>query len=244
MPDNKQKCKSCKNRHLPPTGKKCQDKSAQSDKESTKGLRDAAVASKSLATDQENIWMLDGQQIQLQILEQLKQMSQRLDMVEDYVATTSQHRVQASASGTASGKLSTDTVFSSSIKKCSKNKKFRPTLVTSDSSSGESDSPSMEKLNSHAIQREVDKRLRDLNKSSQSPGNCSSSKLKSKRGGNVEVNVKNKVAWPHESILGGVSRQRVTYDQLTLTQWVQGFCKNNLDESCSKKISWFPTLMI
>ena len=77
MPDNKQKCRSCKNRHLPPTGKKCQYKSVQSDEESSKGLRDAAVASNSLATDQGN---LDGQQIQLQILEQLKQMSQRLDI--------------------------------------------------------------------------------------------------------------------------------------------------------------------
>ena len=168
-------------------------------------------------------------------------------MVEDQVATTSQHRAQASTSGTASAKLSTDTVFSSSVKKCSKNKKFRPTLVTSDSSSDESDSPSMERLNSHAIQREVDKRLRDLNQSSHSPGNCSSSKLKSKRGGNVEVNVKNKVSWPHESILGGVSRQRVTYDQLALTQWVQGFCKNILDESCGKKkdimVSYLSDLM-
>ena len=62
--------------------------------------------------------------------------------------------------------------------KCSKTNKFKPTFVTSDSSSDESDSPSMKNLNSHAIQREVDKKLRDLNQSSHSPGNCSSSKLK------------------------------------------------------------------
>ena len=105
----------------------------------------------------------------------------------------------------------------------------------------------MEKLNSHVIQREVDKRLRNLNQSSHSPGNCSSSELKSKRGRNVEVNVKNKLAWPHKSILGGVSRQRVTYDQLTLTHLVQGFGKNILDESCSKKkdimVSYLSDLM-
>ena len=29
---------------------------------------------------------------------------------------------------------------------------------------------------------------------------------------------------------GGVSHQRVTYDQLSLTQWVQGFCRNVLEE--------------
>ena len=156
-------------------------------------------------------------------------------MVEDQVATTSQQTVQASTSGTAAGKLSTDTVFSSSVKKCSKTKKFRPTIVTSDSSSNESDSPSMEKLRSHAIQKKVDKRLRDLNQSSHSPGNCNSSKVTSKRGGSVEVNVKNMVAWPHESILSGVNRQRVTYDQLMLTQWVQGLCKNILEESCNER---------
>ena len=53
MPDNKQKCKGCKNRHLPPTGKNVSTKSTQSDQESTKG--DAVVASNSLATDQENL---------------------------------------------------------------------------------------------------------------------------------------------------------------------------------------------
>ena len=44
------------------------------------------------------------------------------------------------------------------------------------------------------------------------------------------MSVKNKVLWPHEPILGGAQRQRVSYDQLSLTQWVQGFCKNILEE--------------
>ena len=40
----------------------------------------------------------------------------------------------------------------------------------------------------------------------------------------------------HEAILGGVNRQRLTYDQLSITQWVQGFCKNALEEeSYSRK---------
>ena len=33
--------------------------------------------------------------------------------------------------------------------------------------------------------------------------------------------VKHKVAWPHEPILGGVNRLRMTYNQLSLSQWVQ-----------------------
>ena len=38
------------------------------------------------------------------------------------------------------------------------------------------------------------------------------------------------MAWPHEAILGGTTRSRVSYDQLTMSQWVQGFCKNMLEE--------------
>ena len=30
--------------------------------------------------------------------------------------------------------------------------------------------------------------------------------------------------------MGGVNRQRVNYDQLSLTQWIQGFTKNVLEE--------------
>ena len=56
-------------------------------------------------------------------------------------------------------------------------------------------------------------------------------KIKSKRGGAVEVIVKHKVTWPHEAILGGVTHTQVTYDQLSLSQWVQGFARNILDES-------------
>ena len=68
-----------------------------------------------------------------------------------------------------------------------------------------------------------------------------------KGGGNVEVSVKRKVSWPHESILGGVSRQRITYDQLSLTQWVQGFCKNILEQKSSERknimVSYLSDLM-
>ena len=37
-----------------------------------------------------------------------------------------------------------------------------------------------------------------------------------------------------EHILGGPTRQRVTYDNLSLTQFIQGFVKNVLDEPCQK----------
>ena len=33
----------------------------------------------------------------------------------------------------------------------------------------------------------------------------------------------------------GVTHQRITYDQLSLTQWVQGFCKNILEQKSSSR---------
>ena len=90
-------------------------------------------------------------------------------------------------------------------------------------------------LKSQSMQRKVDKRIRELNGCSHLSGTECSGKYKSKRGGNVDIPVKNKVLWPHEAILGGINRQRVTYDHLSLTQWVQGFCKNILDEKSSQR---------
>ena len=78
-------------------------------------------------------------------------------------------------------------------------------------------------LKSPQLQKKVDKRIRQLEHSSQCSGRDAACKHKSKRGGNVEVSVKTKVSWPHEPILGGVNRQRINYDQLSLTQWVHGF---------------------
>ena len=74
-------------------------------------------------------------------------------------------------------------------------------IVSSDSSSDESDTPSLELLRSKKLQKQVDKRIRKLNHCSQSPGKeCET--LKSKRGGGVDIVVKQKVHWPHEAILG------------------------------------------
>ena len=39
----------------------------------------------------------------------------------------------------------------------------------------------------------------------------------------MEVMVANRVKWPHEYVLSGVAKERVTYDQLSVTQWVAGF---------------------
>ena len=85
MPDNKQKCKNCKNRHLPPTGKKCRYvDNAESDAEPN-GLRDAATASVSLDMDQADP---GGQRIQEEILVQLKKMSHSIGRAVDFFHST------------------------------------------------------------------------------------------------------------------------------------------------------------
>ena len=56
---------------------------------------------------------------------------------------------------------------------------------------------------SEIIQGKVNARLRELEVINETSGMHSSTKLKSKRGGPVNVYVKHKVAWPHEAILGG-----------------------------------------
>ena len=155
MPDRKQSCKTCKTRHLPPTGKKCQFKnSVESDKSVPNGLRDAAASSELLDTDQVD---LGRQRLQLEILSQLKKVSQRLDMVEDQVAGGMQQATQASAGSPGTAKLSTDSVIVSS-QKSKRVKKFKPPVESSTSSSDDSDSdiPSLEKLRSHVLQRKVD----------------------------------------------------------------------------------------
>ena len=54
------------------------------------------------------------------------------------------------------------------------------------------------------------------------------------RGGSVEVMVKHKVKWPHEYILSGSNKERVSYDQLSVVQWVAGFCRIMKEEKNSE----------
>ena len=46
--------------------------------------------------------------------------------------------------------------------------------------------------------------------------------------------VANRVKWPHEYVLSGVSKERVTYDQLSVTQWVAGFGRIMKEEKNSE----------
>ena len=64
------------------------------------------------------------------------------------------------------------------------------------------------------IQRQVDHRLHELEDCSFSPKG-KKQKIKLKRGGNVDVIVSKRVSWPHDAVLGGSSRQRMSYDHFT-----------------------------
>ena len=43
--------------------------------------------------------------------------------------------------------------------------------------------------------------------------------------------VKNRVKWPHEYVLSGLNKGRVTYDHLNVTQWEAGFGRTMRDKS-------------
>ena len=70
------------------------------------------------------------------------------------------------------------------------------------------------------LQARVGQRLKELAETDK-PG----TKIKSLRGGNVEVIVPNKIKWPHEYVLSGSAKERVQYDHLSITQLVAGFCR-------------------
>ena len=192
-------------------------------------FRDAAIKRSSPFADAGN-----GQLIQEQILQQLQKVNQRLDKVKHRMAEDEDTR------GRSRGKLSTETFSQAGNSKSTSREQW-----SSGSSSDESEAPSLQYLKSKTLQQRVDRRIRDLDEATSSQGK--KEKNKSKRGGNIEVHVKNKVSWPHEAILGGVSRQKISCDQLSLTQWVQGFCQNILEENCPEKkdimISYMADLM-
>ena len=158
--------------------------------------------------------------IQVKVLEELQKVNRRLDSVEEDMATVKKTTHQKT------GKLSK---FSKSkLKQC------KTSIVSeSESSSDEPIVPSLTVLKTSSdIQNQVDKRLRQLQEASAS--SSGKNYFKSKRGGNVDYVVKNKVAWPQDTILGGHNRQTVTYEQLNLTQRFQGFGQNILDEKSHK----------
>ena len=213
---NKKFSKKCGDKHVPPTGRNCVKSSPVNQLQSSPVSLSSTEASqftvkKTSSADQ-------ATELQQEILKELHRVNSRLETVEQDMVTVKQatHTQTQKISGFAKSKVS-DTEMSSS---------------ESHDSSDDSLVPSLNVLKSKkSIQRKVDQRLKQLQDAS-AVKSGSREKFKSKRGGNVDCLVKNKIAWPQDTVLGGHSRQRVTYDQLSLTQWVQGFAKNIIEEKC------------
>ena len=92
--------------------------------------------------------------------------------------------------------------------------------------------PSLADMRQNAnIQEKVDQRIKELQQLS-NPG--TDSKIKSLRGGAVDIFVKNRVKWPHEHVLAGNIKERISYDQLAMGPWMAGFCRTMREEKNSK----------
>ena len=50
----------------------------------------------------------------------------------------------------------------------------------------------------------------------------------------MEVLVSNRVKWPQEFVLSGSKKERIQYDQLSVVQWVAGFCQILREEQDSQ----------
>ena len=89
--------------------------------------------------------------------------------------------------------------------------------------------PSLQEIKCDSnIQVQVDQPLRELADLSQTG---TSNKLKSQRGGQVEVLVRNRVKWPHEFVLACSTKECISYDQLSMVQWMAGFCCTMREEN-------------
>ena len=88
--------------------------------------------------------------------------------------------------------------------------------------------PSPSRLREEArIQEEVQNRLRHF-ADKVKPG---MNKIKSQKGGALDVLVNHKVRLPHEFVLSGQNKDMVTYNQLSPVQWMAGFCRTITEES-------------
>ena len=77
------------------------------------------------------------------------------------------------------------------------------------------------------IQEQVENRLKELSGLNKKGID---SKIKSQRGGAVDVYVNQRLKWPHEFVLAGTSKDRLNYNHLNITQWMAGFCRIMRDE--------------
>ena len=152
--------------------------------------------------------------INAQILEQLDRLGKRLDSMEN------QHKKTADKSKIKSSSKSKDKTSGSNV----------ATIASGHVSQNSSNLPeNIQALRQDAlVQAQVEQRLLEITQLSRAG---TDSRVKSQCGGKIEVLVKNRVKWPHEYVLSGPNKERIGYDQLTVTQWVAGFGRTIKEES-------------
>ena len=148
-----------------------------------------------------------------QILKELKNLSGRMTQMED--------KMEAMGS-TSSSPVKSNISSLSPQKSPPASQRSRPPIGSPDQ---DLLLPTLATLRqSRTIQDQVDTRIRELH-------GIEKGKFKSQRGGSETIWVKKEVAWPHNHVLGGSSKNRVTYDNLTISQWVSGFATIIRDEN-------------
>ena len=145
------------------------------------------------------------------ILKELKNLSSRMSQMEDKVVSLEGNR---SPSGTSNGRSPASSISSRGHQEDQDEDLILPSLHSL--------------RTSREIQDQVDARIRDLQTAPEK------GKLKSQRGGSETVYVKREIPWPQNFILGGSTRTRVSYDSLSIGQWVSGFATIIKDEKDQK----------
>ena len=162
---------------------------------------DKQVLSSSIEASSSSSGVISQQEINLKILAQLRSITERLDMIE--------------------GKKCKKSNGVTKLKNKSKKQTVVPqTPVTLPPTQASAQTlPDLQVLRNDAyIQAQVEQRLKNLVED-----NRSGTKIKSLRGGSVEVVVPDRVKWPQEYVLAGSKKECIQYDQLSMSQWVAGF---------------------
>ena len=167
--------------------------------------------------------------INQQILAQLTDIGQRLQKLEKTDCKKSSDATKHNNKSTRTSSKPTANMYTKSTSQSTVNSAV-PGTVTFPFNSVTV--PSLADIRQNAnIQEKVDQRIKALQQLSNTG---TDSKIKSLRGGSVDIFVKNRVKWPHEHVLAGNIKERVSYDQLTMGQWMAGFCRTMREEKNKK----------
>ena len=143
--------------------------------------------------------------INLQILSELKSLSGRMTAMEQRVDKVEKPGSQKSS------KAPETTVAAS---------------TTTSGTTSDTVIPSIDFLKaSDTIQARVDDRIRELQ------AVHPQGKFKSQRGGSDTYWCRREIPWPQNHILSGTNKSRVSYDNLSMAQWIAGFCTIIKEES-------------